>query len=155
MKARFNCRLYPHPGQAHSLARAFGCARVVWHDALAYCQQTREQGGKTPSGYDLKLSRAISDLGWRQVRTLLEGKGIRYGRTVGVVNRWEPTSQTCSCCGECGGKLDLSIWEWQWLWCGATHDRDINAAKNIHVAGGQSVGGACRRHDSKRTWRNA
>ncbi|MGF1574479.1 MAG: helix-turn-helix domain-containing protein, partial [Cyanophyceae cyanobacterium] len=28
MKARFNYRLYPHPGQAHSLARAFGCARV-------------------------------------------------------------------------------------------------------------------------------
>ncbi|MGF1576545.1 MAG: helix-turn-helix domain-containing protein, partial [Cyanophyceae cyanobacterium] len=54
MKARFNCRLYPHPGQAHSLARAFGCARVVWNDALAYCQQTREQRGKTPSGYDLK-----------------------------------------------------------------------------------------------------
>ncbi|MGF1577447.1 MAG: helix-turn-helix domain-containing protein, partial [Cyanophyceae cyanobacterium] len=54
MKARFNCRLYPHPGQAHSLSRAFGCARVVWNDALAYCQQTREQRGKTPSGYDLK-----------------------------------------------------------------------------------------------------
>jgi putative transposase len=369
MKARFNYRLYPHPGQAHSLARAFGCARVVWNDALAYCQQTREQRGKTPSGYDLKkivvtqgkqdpsrawlaevssvvlnesvldlgvafknffasisgkrkgkrvspprfkkrrgrqsirltragfsirgnkvyiakvgripvvwsrplpsapssvtvikdasgryfasfvcevepeileggaesvgvdlgittfatlstgekivapkplkkrlkrlrklqrnlarkvkgsrrrerarrrvaklhakirdtrtdflhklstrliresqgvmvedlnvsgmvknrkLSRAISDLGWRQFRTLLEGKGIRYGRTVGVVNRWEPTSQICSCCGERGGKLDLSIREWQCLWCGATHDRDINAAKNIQVAGGQS-----------------
>ncbi|MGF1574458.1 MAG: helix-turn-helix domain-containing protein, partial [Cyanophyceae cyanobacterium] len=54
MKARLNYRLYPHPGQAHSLSRAFGCARVVWNDALAYCQQTREQGGKTPSGYDLK-----------------------------------------------------------------------------------------------------
>ena len=102
-----------------------------------------------------KLSRAISDLGWRQFRTLLEGKGIRYGRVVGVVNRWEPTSQTCSCCEERGGKLDLSIREWQCIWCGATHDRDINAAINIKVAGGQSVGGACRRHDSKRTWRKA
>lgn len=93
-----------------------------------------------------KLSRAISDLGWRRFRTLLEGKGIRYGRVVGVVNRWEPTSQICSCCGERGGKLDLSIREWQCLRCGATHDRDINAAINIasrrasanKVAGGQS-----------------
>lgn len=85
-----------------------------------------------------KLSRAISDLGWQQFRTLLEGKGIRYGRVVKVIDRWEPTSQICSCCGERGGKLDLSIREWQCLWCGATHDRDINAAKNIQVAGGHS-----------------
>jgi putative transposase len=85
-----------------------------------------------------KLSRAISDLGWRQFRTLLEGKGIRYGRVVAVLNRWEPTSQTCSCCGERGGKLVLSIREWQCLWCGVTHDRDVNAAINIKVAGGQS-----------------
>ena len=85
-----------------------------------------------------KLSRAISDLGWRQFRTLLEGKAEKYGRDLRVISRWEPTSQICSSCGFKGGKLDLSIREWECLNCGAKHDRDENAAINILVAGGQS-----------------
>ncbi|MGB7521964.1 MAG: zinc ribbon domain-containing protein, partial [Spirulinaceae cyanobacterium] len=51
-------------------------------------------------------------------------------------DRWEPTSQTCSCCGFRGGKQELSIREWTCLNCGAVHDRDVNAAINIKVAGG-------------------
>ncbi|NES70303.1 MAG: IS200/IS605 family element transposase accessory protein TnpB, partial [Okeania sp. SIO2D1] len=85
-----------------------------------------------------KLSRAISDLGWWKFRTLLEGKAEKYGRDFRVINRWEPTSQKCSCCGFRGGKLDLQVREWECLNCGAKHDRDTNAAINILVAGGQS-----------------
>ncbi|GGA43317.1 RNA-guided endonuclease TnpB family protein [Okeania sp. KiyG1] len=84
-----------------------------------------------------KLSRAISDLGWRQFRTFLEGKAEKYGRDFRVISRWEPTSQTCSSCGFKGGKLDLSVRVWECLNCGAKHDRDQNAAINILVAGGQ------------------
>jgi putative transposase len=86
-----------------------------------------------------KLSRAISDLGWRSFRTMLEAKSAMYGRDLRVIDRWEPTSQKCSCCGERGGKKELKIREWECLFCGAIHDRDINASKNIiQVAGGQS-----------------
>ena len=85
-----------------------------------------------------KLSRVISDLGWRQFRTYLEGKAQKYDREFQVISRWEPTSQICSCCGFRGGKLDLSIREWTCLGCGTKHDRDVNAAKNIKVAGGHS-----------------
>ncbi|MEA5522172.1 RNA-guided endonuclease TnpB family protein [Limnoraphis robusta] len=85
-----------------------------------------------------KLSKAISDLGWRQFRTLLEGKAEKYGREFRVISRWEPTTQKCSCCGFKGGKLDLSIREWTCLNCGTVHDRDGNAAVNILVAGGHS-----------------
>ena len=85
-----------------------------------------------------KLSRAISDLGWRQFRTFLEGKAEKYGREFRVISRWEPTSQTCSSCGFKGGKLDLQVREWECLNCGSKHDRDENAAINILVAGGQS-----------------
>ena len=46
-----------------------------------------------------KLAKAISDLGWRQFRTLTEAKCEKYGREFKVINRWEPTSQKCSCCG--------------------------------------------------------
>ncbi|MDB9516840.1 RNA-guided endonuclease TnpB family protein [Roseofilum reptotaenium CS-1145] len=84
-----------------------------------------------------RLSRAISDLGWRQFRTLLEAKANKV-RNFRVINRWEPTSQVCSSCGFKGGKLDLSIRKWTCLNCGATHDRDVNAAINILVAGGHS-----------------
>jgi putative transposase len=83
-----------------------------------------------------RLSRAISDLGWRSFRTMLEAKSVMYGRDFQVISRWEPTSQRCSCCGEIGGKKELSVREWTCLFCGATHDRDINAAINIKVAGG-------------------
>ncbi|MBD0304665.1 MAG: IS200/IS605 family element transposase accessory protein TnpB [Tolypothrix sp. T3-bin4] len=85
-----------------------------------------------------KLSRAISDLGWRQFRTFLEGKAEKYSREFRIISRWEPTSQTCSSCGFRGGKLDLSIREWICLNCETTHDRDVNAAANIKVAGGHS-----------------
>jgi putative transposase len=83
-----------------------------------------------------KLSRAISDLGWRSFRTMLDAKSAMYGRDFRVISRWEPTSQRCSCCGEIGGKKELGIREWECLFCGAVHDRDVNAAINIKVAGG-------------------
>ena len=85
-----------------------------------------------------KLSRAISDLGWRSFRTMLEAKSEMYGRDFRVISRWEPTSQRCSSCGEIGGKKELSVREWTCLFCGENHDRDVNAAKNIKVAGGLS-----------------
>ena len=98
-----------------------------------------------------KLSRAISDLGWRSFRTMLEAKSVMYGRDFRVINRWEATSQKCSCCGFNGGKKELSALEWICLNCGEIHDRDINAAVNILVAGGQSeTQNGCRR-ESKTT----
>ncbi|NEP79436.1 MAG: IS200/IS605 family element transposase accessory protein TnpB [Okeania sp. SIO3B3] len=78
-----------------------------------------------------KLAKAISDLGWRQFRTLTEAKCEKYGREFRVISRWEPTSQKCSCCGFKGGKKELNVREWTCLNCGAKHDRDINAAINI------------------------
>jgi putative transposase len=85
-----------------------------------------------------KLSRAISDLGWRSFRDMLAAKSEKYGRDFRIISRWEPTSQRCSCCGNIGGKKALNVREWECLFCGAFHDRDINAAVNIKVAGGHS-----------------
>ncbi len=82
-----------------------------------------------------KLSRAISDLGWRSFRTMLEAKALMYGREFRVIDRWEPTTQRCHECGFRGGKKELSIREWTCLNCGEVHDRDVNAAINIRVAG--------------------
>ncbi|MGB3208163.1 MAG: zinc ribbon domain-containing protein [Crinalium sp.] len=78
-----------------------------------------------------KLSRAISDLGWRTFREMLTAKSEKYGRDLRIINRWEATSQKCSCCGEKGGKKELKIREWTCLFCKTLHDRDINASVNI------------------------
>ncbi|TVU52288.1 MAG: transposase [Arthrospira sp. PLM2.Bin9] len=92
-----------------------------------------------------KLSRVISQQGWREFRALCEAKSQKYSREFVVINPWEPTSQVCSECGYKWGKLDLKIRSVQCLNCGTEHDRDENAAKNINKVGI----GHC--HDSKRT----
>jgi putative transposase len=92
-----------------------------------------------------KLARAISLQGWREFRVLCEAKAEKLGRQFNVISRWEPTSQICSDCGDRWGKLDLSVRSVLCLNCGASHDRDENAAKNINTVGI----GHC--HDSKWT----
>ena len=82
-----------------------------------------------------RLSKSISDAGWRMFRSLLEYKAERYGRQLRVISRWEPTSQRCSECGHKDGKKPLSVRTWTCSACGSAHDRDSNAAKNILAAG--------------------
>ena len=82
-----------------------------------------------------KLSRAISQQGWGEFRTLCEAKSEKIGRELIVVGKWEPTSQVCSNCGFKWGKLDLKTRSIQCLDCQTIHDRDENAAKNINKVG--------------------
>nr|WP_231833809.1 transposase [Thermosynechococcus vestitus] len=82
-----------------------------------------------------KLARAISLQGWREFRVLVEAKCKRLNREFIVIDRWEPTSQTCSKCGFKWGKIDLSVRSVVCLNCGTEHDRDENAARNIEKVG--------------------
>ncbi len=82
-----------------------------------------------------KLSRAISQQGWYEFRTMSEAKSEKLGREFKVISRWEPTSQICSDCGFKWGKIDLSIRSVLCLNCGTEQDRDENAAKNIEKVG--------------------
>jgi putative transposase len=81
------------------------------------------------------LARAISDCGWGEFRRQLEYKCVRYGRDLVVIDRWYPSSKTCSACGYLLAELGLAIRHWTCPSCRARHDRDINAAKNILAAG--------------------
>lgn len=88
------------------------------------------------------LARAISRAGWRQIRTMCEAKAnLIMDREVRTIDRWEPTSQICSCCGYRWGQLDLSIRSVLCLNCGTEHDRDINASVNIMAAGHADLNG--------------
>ena len=78
-----------------------------------------------------KLARSISDIGFYELRRQLEYKAALAGSVVVVVDRWFPSSKTCSACGAYCESMPLSIREWTCAQCGAEHDRDINAAQNI------------------------
>jgi len=82
-----------------------------------------------------RLARAINDCGWGEFRRQLEYKCQRRGRELVVINRWYPSSKTCSSCGHLLAELPLSRRHWTCPGCGTWHDRDINAAKNILAAG--------------------
>lgn len=80
------------------------------------------------------LARAISDASWAQFRTMLEYKAEWYGRDVVAIDRFYPSSKTCSECGRIVESLPLNIRDWE-CECGAVHDRDVNAARNILAVG--------------------
>lgn len=80
------------------------------------------------------LARAISDASWSEFRSMLEYKAAWYGREVIAVDRWFPSSKLCSACGTLVGKMPLNVRTWT-CDCGTTHDRDVNAAKNLLAAG--------------------
>ncbi|WP_423834978.1 transposase [Streptomyces manipurensis] len=157
MKRSFKYRFYPTHAQAVELSRTFGCVRKVYNLALAartdawrrrdvLHRLTTRLARENPTlvTEDPAVShmlchrgpaRAISDAGWRELRSMLEYKAARYGRELVVVDRWFPGSKLCSVCGELAGAMLLSLREWTCEGCGSVHDRDGNAALNPPTAG--------------------
>ncbi|MCC7219177.1 MAG: transposase [Candidatus Contendobacter sp.] len=77
------------------------------------------------------LAGAIADVGMGEFRRQIEYKAAWHGRRVVLVDRWFPSSKTCSDCGSDQPTMPLSVRVWACPDCGAVHDRDVNAAKNI------------------------
>ena len=86
-----------------------------------------------------KMAKSTLDAGWSMLKTMLEYKSQQAGVVFEVVNE-SYTTQTCSCCGNIPasspkGRAGLRIREWTCSDCGAAHNRDTNAARNILAAG--------------------
>ena len=81
------------------------------------------------------LARSVSDAALGEFRRQLEYKTARTGAVLCVVDRWFPSSKTCSNCGVVKAKLSLSERTFNCDACGLSIDRDVNAAINIKVAG--------------------
>jgi putative transposase len=88
-----------------------------------------------------RLAKSVHDAGWSMLVRLLQEKAARCHRSVVKVGRWFPSSQLCSTCGFGSGKKPLDVRSWTCTQCGLTHDRDVNAARNILVEGRKVAAG--------------
>lgn len=83
---------------------------------------------------DKHLSREIAESSWVRFKKILSDKCDAYGKTLIFVNPYK-TSQICSTCGYDAGRKPLNVRKWVCPHCHTTHDRDVNAAKNILALG--------------------
>ena len=113
MLKAYKYRIYPNNEQKVQIAKTFGCCRFVYNQTLAY--------------------RKVS---WYELTRQLEYKAKWNGREYIKIDTFYASSQLCSVCGCQNTDIkDLSIREWLCPVCGAKHDGDINAAKNILTEG--------------------
>ena len=82
-----------------------------------------------------KLAKAIQEVGFYKFKTTLQNKASQNDKKVVLIGRYYPSSKTCSQCGYIHKGLKLQDREWQCPQCGANHDRDLNAARNILYEG--------------------
>ena len=82
-----------------------------------------------------RLSKAVADVGVFELRRQIDYKAKWYGRDVLFVDRWAPTSKTCSECSAYQSEMPLNIRAWTCPDCGTRHDREINAAKKVLFMG--------------------
>lgn len=90
-----------------------------------------------------RLARAIADMGFFELRRQLQYKAAMRGGRVVVVDRFYPSSKTCSDCAHKLDELPLSVREWTCPGCGSLHDRDVNAAINLKNMAVSSTVSAC------------
>jgi putative transposase len=83
------------------------------------------------------LAKSISDSGWSIFVRYLEYKAQWYSKKLVKVDRFYPSTKTCSHCGYINNNLTLSDREWTCPICGTHHDRDINASRNLYLVGSE------------------
>ena len=157
----YKFRIDPTAAQEAALSRYAGGRRFVFNWALARREETYEQTGKwhiclvvefdlpdlpkpaieteTAVGIDVGFDRfateSVSDAAHRETFRQIEYKARWRNRNFIFIDRWFPSSQLCSGCGHRNQELSFSDRFWNCASCGARHDRDHNAAKNIRDEG--------------------
>lgn len=82
-----------------------------------------------------QLAKGIGDVSWSSFVRQLQYKADWYGKTLVKIDRWYPSSQICSVCSHHDGKKALNLRTWTCSQCATSHDRDINASRNILAEG--------------------
>jgi putative transposase len=84
--------------------------------------------------------RKINDLALGDFLQILEWVAKKKGKRIIYIDRWYPSTKTCSCCGHVLDELDLSVRRWRCPSCHQVNDRDENAAVNIKRVGSATLG---------------
>ena len=126
--------------------RAIQHKRDDWHWRLAHelCQKYDLICFETLNFkfFQRKHGKKVQDFGFVNFVKKLTYLSRRYGTQIVFVDRFFPSSQLCNACGYQNPELkDLKIRAWVCPVCGASHERDFNAAKNIHDEGGRAIAG--------------
>ena len=111
---------------------------------LTYPYSTRSSRSISivPRQSGLNLNRRLAKhVAFGEICRQLAYKADWHGRTFVQVDTWYPSSKTCSCCGHKLEELPLAVRVWTCPKCGARHDRDVNAAKNILAEGLRMLNG--------------
>ncbi|MFF2657288.1 IS607 family element RNA-guided endonuclease TnpB [Kitasatospora sp. NPDC058032] len=118
----------------HQLTKrlATGFATVAVEDLNVTGMSSSARGTAEAPGRRVRqkagLNRAVLDAAPGELRRQLSYKTSWYGSSLAVLDRWHPSSKTCSACGTVKSKLSLSEREYHCITCGLTIDRDLNAA---------------------------
>ena len=96
-----------------------------------------------------KLAQSISDVSWSKLIEMLKYKSEWNDRQLVQIDRFYPSSKSCSECHYINDNLTLNDREWTCPSCNTNHDRDINAAKNILIQGLNILSGSGTESDVK------
>ena len=110
--------------------------KLTTHLASKYSEISIEDLNVTGMAKNHHLAKSVMDASFGEIRRQLECKTTRTGARLNIIDRWYPSSKTCSRCGRVKAKLSLSERTYSCEHCGLVIDRDLNAAININVAGG-------------------
>nr|BFE68798.1 hypothetical protein GCM10020092_020990 [Actinoplanes digitatis] len=111
--------------------------RIIRENQAVYVEDLCVAGlGRT------RLAKSVHDAGWADFIGMLEYKAARYGRTFGRLDRFFPSTRMCSQCGRINEKMAIKVRSWDCP-CGASHDRDVNAALNVLAAGQADNSNGC------------
>jgi putative transposase len=91
-------------------------------------------------GMKARWGRKVSDLSWAMFVSILEYQATKNGCVVKKIDKWYPSSKTCSQCGKVKEKLGLGERVYKCSRCGFELDRDLNASRNIFIEGASSIG---------------
>jgi putative transposase len=114
-----------------------------WQTAIDLCQTYDSISLETLNLQGMKAlwGRKVSDLGFASFVDILHHVAGKLGTIITHIDRWFPSTKLCSACGCLNHHITLRDTVWTCVHCGTTHQRDHNAATNIHREGASSRGG--------------
>jgi len=142
VQIRYHYRIYPAPEQQQALARAFGCARVVYNDCLRLRDACHAAGQKIS---DTEVQRRVITI----AKATPERAWLGGVASVALVQACQDARRAYKnwfdspACGVKDGPKPLHVRTWTCAACGTAHDRDVNAAQNILAAGRAERLNAC------------